>query len=370
MRSALRVLKANRMEAHDIDLSDIAAASHAINAAWPDLIAGGPPCQDFSSSGKKIEGANAALTPTFAMTICVSRPEWFVFENVGGAARSEAYKTARRYWVRAGYGLTEMVLRASDYGVPQRRKRFICIGRLGERDGFLESALLAARSKTEMTLRDAFGDELGDAIYVHPRVTSEGDKRRLWSVDRPAPTVRSTYSRPMPADYQPNAKDAVALELTGDLTMSQVARIQGFPADHSFEGLTKTDASIVIANAVPPPLARVIGEAILARAGGYSIPDLDAGFEEFLAARGKKPRTIANIRSQVNRARKLLHGRTYSDRRTELADLEEHPTFVQLIESARSDLRKALTLYAEMPRAPSPYTSVNKMPNFGRRPSA
>lgn len=57
-------------------------------------------------------------------------------ENVARAKSSNAYKEARKLFKDAGYGLTEQVLDASKCGVPQKRKRFFCIGALNENDGF------------------------------------------------------------------------------------------------------------------------------------------------------------------------------------------------------------------------------------------
>jgi DNA (cytosine-5)-methyltransferase 1 len=88
------------------DLKDIFNIAPAIVAQRPDLIAGGPPCQDFSSAGERVEGERAGLTRAFAMFVCVVRPRWFLMENVPGAAKSEAWADARAMLVRAGYGLT------------------------------------------------------------------------------------------------------------------------------------------------------------------------------------------------------------------------------------------------------------------------
>ena len=49
----------------------------------PDIIIGGPPCQDFSSAGKRDETlGRASLTVSYAKIISKVRPEWFLMENV------------------------------------------------------------------------------------------------------------------------------------------------------------------------------------------------------------------------------------------------------------------------------------------------
>lgn len=382
------------------DLKDLYAIAPAIIAQRPDLIAGGPPCQDFSSAGERVEGERAGLTRAFGMFVCVVRPTWFLMENVPGAAKSEAWADARAMLVRAGYGLTEAKLNASSYGVPQSRKRLFVVGRLGEQDGFLESALAAARSERPMTVRDMLGDALGDAFYAHPR---HPGKRGVWDVDEPAPTMRGSSRRPMPASYQPHPADA-ALVAAGAffarpyhdgrgvrtldepapsivrtsrerprqshldrphpadavhpsaaavLTQEQVSRIQGFPAGWDWSAANVRDVDQMIANAVPAPLAEAIGRVILAREAGESIPEIQGRFSQWLRReQGFSKPAIWNCRTRVNRARRLLGGRTFADGAAEIAALEAAEGFDALTTGTKSDLRRALRLYREWQTSP------------------
>lgn len=351
--------------AFTLDLANVAAAALHISAASPDLIAGGPPCQDFSEAGKGILGKNAAMTQAYAMIIAVVRPQWFVFENTRRAPLSLNYRQARAIWKRAGYGLTEVLLNASYYGVPQTRKRFFTIGRLGEIDNFLESALRAAASKKQSVVQSILDPERfpDDAemiartgYFVRPYTGGKGVHR----LDRPAPTViRSTTGRPNKAYRDnPHPTDHIPYAVAWQLTSHQAMRIQGFPADFEVVGPRRLargkteysgrDTMQMIANAVPPPIAKAIGEVILYRAGGYSIPALHPAFEEFLENHPEKDFTkasIANVKSRVNRARKLLHGRTFASIAMELATLEDTVDFASLDVRTKSDLRAALRLY-------------------------
>ena len=54
-------------------------------------------------------------------------------ENVDRAEKSNTFAEAREVFKSAGYGITQMVLDASLCGVPQKRKRFFCIGALNEK---------------------------------------------------------------------------------------------------------------------------------------------------------------------------------------------------------------------------------------------
>ena len=140
------------------DLSNVAASVKQIQPFQPDIIIGGPPCQDFSHAGKRIEAGRAVLTDAYAEIIATIKPTCFVMENVDRARNSKAYSDARKTFKEAGYGLTEVVLDASLCGTPQRRKRFICFGMQGAQDGFALNAFLEGQAEKPMTLRDYFGD--------------------------------------------------------------------------------------------------------------------------------------------------------------------------------------------------------------------
>lgn len=110
-----------------LDISKKNISLKAIRPLNPEVIIGGPPCQDFSSAGERREGARANLTISFAKIVKSLRPKYFVMENVSRAKLSDAYTEARKLFKEAGYGLTEQVLDASKCGVPQKRKRFFVL---------------------------------------------------------------------------------------------------------------------------------------------------------------------------------------------------------------------------------------------------
>jgi DNA (cytosine-5)-methyltransferase 1 len=105
----------------------------------PEVIIGGPPCQDFSSAGHRDETlGRTALSKTYTDIVAAARPRYFVMENVPRIRASNTYKYIYERMKKVGYGLTEKVLDASYCGVPQKRKRMFLIGHLGAEDGFLE----------------------------------------------------------------------------------------------------------------------------------------------------------------------------------------------------------------------------------------
>ena len=242
-----------------MDLSDTDAATAAVKDLKPELIIGGPPCQDFYHAGKRIEANRASLTDSFAIIVANVSPKYFVMENVDRARNSKAYASARTIFKEAGYGLTEMVLDASLCGSPQKRKRFICFGALNKEDGFAEKQFLAGQSDKPMTVRDYFGDSLGfEYYYRHPRNYS---RRGIFSIDEPAPTMRGV-NRPVPKGYPGHPNDACPVsESLHALTTAERALIQTFPKDFVWEG-SKTDVEQMIGNAVPVNLARYVAKVV------------------------------------------------------------------------------------------------------------
>ena len=143
----------------ETDLSIVDEAIIRIKKYQPDLIIGGPPCQDFSNAGNRTEGERAELTHSFAKIITAVKPKFFVMENVARASESEAYKKARKLFIDNGYGLTEIVLDASHCNVPQKRNRFFCIGGLNQDDSFLSAILRAKQTVLPLSVRDYYSEK-------------------------------------------------------------------------------------------------------------------------------------------------------------------------------------------------------------------
>lgn len=148
-----------------------------------DLVAGGPPCQGFSMAGKRVEDdVRNQLVFSYIKFIDLVKPKMILFENVKGftyafdKGRSEdsqnepySQKVAREL-DKLGYNIKAHVIDFSEYGVPQRRKRFILVGiqkQLGSPADF-ENLLKEKRGEflknkglsETTTLKDAISDLL------------------------------------------------------------------------------------------------------------------------------------------------------------------------------------------------------------------
>lgn len=243
-----------------LDLSTFSGNTAVFEQFAPDIIIGGPPCQDFSSAGKRDEGLGRSdLTVVFAQITASVTPKLFVMENVERAANSQAWKNASQLLHSAGYGITQITLDASLCGVPQYRKRFFAIGERWGTDNAFHYVLTQQLARKPMTLRDYFGERLGiEHYYRHPR---SYQRRGVFSVDEPSPTIRGV-NRPIPSTYRGHIGDTapVSKDLR-PLTTHERALIQTFPEDFQFFG-TKSDVEQMIGNAVPVNLAYYVAEAI------------------------------------------------------------------------------------------------------------
>ncbi|MFG3818571.1 DNA cytosine methyltransferase [Limnothrix redekei LRLZ20PSL1] len=236
----------------------------------PEIIIGGPPCQDFSSAGKRDESLGRAdLTMSFASIVSQVKPRWFVMENVERISKSHVLQRVLEAFKKEGYGLTSSVLNASYCGVPQTRKRYFLIGQLGGRDNALTSYLLANQSQKPMTVFEYLENRLGiEYFYRHPR---SYQRRAIFSVHEPSPTIRGV-NRPIPKTYKQHPGDACKVnENLRPLTTIERSYIQTFPETFKFQG-SKSDLEQMIGNAVPVKMGEYVGRSIL-----QYIQDTDQG---------------------------------------------------------------------------------------------
>ncbi|MDR1023478.1 MAG: DNA cytosine methyltransferase [Prevotellaceae bacterium] len=259
-KPAIEIYKANfKHPVFATDLSQIEDYS-IFSDLQPDMIAGGPPCQDFSSAGKRNENnGRGDLTVNYAEIVSYVRPEWFVMENVERILKTQKLKDAKKIFIKAGYGLSEIVLDASYCGVPQARKRYILIGKLREPNNFMDYYLTKNQSKTQMNIYDYLGNSLNTEYYYrHPRSYA---RRGVFSIYEPSPTIRGV-NWPVPKGYTKHKGDLIDdLSKVRPLTTKERTYIQTFPENFQWFG-SKTELEQIVGNAVPVNLAKFVGDCI------------------------------------------------------------------------------------------------------------
>lgn len=130
-----------------------------------DLVAGGPPCQGFSMAGKRVESdIRNQLVFEYCKFIEMVKPKMLLFENVKGFTCAFNKKDAENVAVpyskivtdklrELGYDVEPQVIDFSQFGVPQRRKRFILVGILKGEEGSAKQFLVKLKAKKDDFLK-------------------------------------------------------------------------------------------------------------------------------------------------------------------------------------------------------------------------
>ena len=126
----------------------------------PVVVFGGPPCQGFSTSNQRTrckDNPSNWLFEEYLRIVGIVQPDWVVFENVKGIMETEGGAFLTRVsceLIRAGFTLSQWLLNAAHYGVPQRRSRLFLIG---SRRGIRVEAPNQLR-RAQVTVNEAIGD--------------------------------------------------------------------------------------------------------------------------------------------------------------------------------------------------------------------
>ncbi|WHP41466.1 DNA cytosine methyltransferase [Lysinibacillus capsici] len=312
---ALKSFRANHNGAISIngDLfedSTILQMASATNNRQIDLIIGGPPCQGFSLSGSRIEDDERnKLFNAMVHAVEFFQPKAFLLENVPGLATlygGKARNAIIEEFSRLGYTVTDKILYAPDYGVPQIRKRLFFIGLLdGNKFEFPEPILTSDKYVTTgdaiSDLHDFTIDDMGEEVSVYrnePKskyqkmmrkkatqlfnhvgtkhseevikvislVPEGGNHKDLppgIGENRKFNEAWTRYHRNKPSKtIDTGHRHHFHYEFNRVPSVRENARLQSFPDDFRFFG-NKTQQYRQVGNAVPPLLGKVLGEKLL-----------------------------------------------------------------------------------------------------------
>ncbi len=135
--------------------------TEVINDKKIDLIVGGPPCQSYSTLGKRKMDERANLFMQYKRILEILKPRAFVFENVSGILSMDhgrLFEKIKEEFASLGYELKSKLLDAVDYGVPQHRERVILVGIKGVNNFEYPLPTHGEGLKPYITLEEAIGD--------------------------------------------------------------------------------------------------------------------------------------------------------------------------------------------------------------------
>ena len=301
---------------HVADLSQISSSELVsklgVKPSDIDVIVGGPPCQGFSTIGKRNSSdPRNRLWEHYFELVAQIRPAYVLIENVEGLVVMEKGKLCQHIvetFGQHGYHMKWKIVRASDYGVPQLRKRVIFLGWL---DGLAPLNHPKPTVDDYVTVADAIFDlpELGagesTTEYLRPAESQYQQVRRGKShklhnheaAKHPPHLVEILKHIPdggnrksIPDKLQPKsgfhnsyarlASDKPAIAVTSNmrkpssarsthprqhrgLTVREGLRLQSFDDDFEVLG-SRTSQYLQVGNAVPPLLAEAFGQSLVA----------------------------------------------------------------------------------------------------------
>ena len=264
-----------RNHVHRADIADTAEiVCHVRSRAprRPMILAGSPPCQDFSAVSRHGDKwrtmERADLTTSFFQVAANAYTPVILMENVPRAQSAAVYQHGVNRLRDNGYLVIDMILDASFFGVPQRRKRLfmLAVHKLySAKSGIRKftEALEAYRTPKPLTVGEYLGDDIKTEHYYYRPPSKPGNNQSVFSLDVPAPTIRGANetTREGSNGWPQHPSDVVHITESYPLSLYQLSRIQTFPKSYEWSG-AKSNVVQMIGNAVPPELARRIGLAL------------------------------------------------------------------------------------------------------------
>lgn len=278
-----------------------------------DLIVGGPPCQSYSTLGKRQMDERANLFMQYKRILTILNPKAFVFENVSGILsmdKGRLFERIKSEFESLGYQLKYKLLDAVDYGVPQHRERVILVGVKGENKFEYPQPTHGEGLKAYVTLEEAIGDlpeiksgqtnnsfdssvsndflnfvrntnetmtehsapKNGEHLIKIMEALKDGQsKDDLPEELRPKSGYGNTYAKlwwkkpstTITRNFAcPSSSRCIHPRDSRAMSIREGARLQSFPDDYKFYG-SDGMKRLEIGNAVPPLLSKVIAEQML-----------------------------------------------------------------------------------------------------------
>ena len=239
-----------------------------------DILTGGFPCQSFSIVAQNpkrlgIKDEKGLLFFEMCRILKDRQPRCFIAENVKGiitANKREAFPLILKEFEDSGYDVFHTVLKAVEYGVPQKRERVIIVGFRKDLDikfSFPDAPIIS--EDDYVPLKVAI-DDVVDEKYFFSQKAVDGmmrnresmNKGRAQDINQPCNTVGAHLAK-----VSLNSTDPVIM-VDGRyrrFTPREVARIQSFPEEYR---LCESESAQyrALGNAIPPVMFWYVAKAV------------------------------------------------------------------------------------------------------------
>lgn len=280
-----------KMDIHDLDEKLI--DKYVDRETGIDVLIGGPPCQGFSTIGKRIssdpEKRYAAdprntLFREYIRILTYLKPKFFLMENVEGLLtrdKGRIFEEIKRTFKETGYDFNYVILNAADYGVPQIRNRVFFYGNRVGVKMIPPTPQYGEGRKPYRTVGQAIGDlasvsdnpDINHVALKHGEINIQRyalipEGGRLPEDQLPPELYRKNFGntfkrlhREKPSLTMVPGHNAFPIHpwLNRSLTVREAARLQSFPDDYIFAG-PRQKQCMQVGNAVPPLLAEAWAE--------------------------------------------------------------------------------------------------------------
>lgn len=314
---ACKTIRANGRAVVEGDIRQLLESDPALNSVLDAggvsrdelfAVVGGPPCQSFSTAGKRlgIGDSRGLLIFDYITAISKLNPRFAILENVKGmphtlgASGQPLLAEIVDRFNQIGYSVTYGLVDAVHYGTPQFRERFIILASRDDEDTFLpipthfqKHQSPGLRWKTFDEATADLTDDPGEYLQFSPRVRAyleqvpEGGNWKSLPSEVAMEAMGGAWKsgggkvgfyrrisgrEPSPTLVTSPIQKATMLAHPREvrpLSVKEYARLQGFPDNWKFAG-TVTQQYRQIGNAVPTQLGSALGEALAATANGDS----------------------------------------------------------------------------------------------------
>lgn len=240
-----------------------------------DVLVGGPPCQSFSIAGKRDKNdPRGSLFMEYVKYLHYFKPKAFLFENVVGILSMKTTSGENVIDIiidllSTNYHCIKSAMYASDYEVPQNRRRVIILGI--RKDLGIEPSFPPIVSKDRIPVSTILipREQVGQELFLSQkalegirkkkermRVEKKGFGAQFLKFDKPSFTI--------PARYWKDGYDAL-VQYSGDhvrrLSILEIKRIQTFPDTYNLSG-SKKDQIMQLGNAVACRFAYHLGKHV------------------------------------------------------------------------------------------------------------
>jgi len=288
---AKKIYELNNLHSNYIVKSIYDLLKENYNFPKTNIIIGGFPCNDFSHAGKRKgfqseishdlkdtltdDNSRGTLYKSFVSVVDRVKPKIFVAENVYGllTMKNEPIKQIICDFSKLGYDVKYELIKANEYGIPQKRWRVVIIGISKDRriNDLPQNWNILIKNKISCNIGSYFNHlneptdttDISQQLFSKAKKLERGQGQIEINLNSIAPTIRAEHHGNIEFRRHLNGINQNEKELPERrLTIREVGLIQTFPPKFKFNIKKDMSSYKYIGNAVPPLLSYIIADKV------------------------------------------------------------------------------------------------------------